>query len=110
MIPLSLIDLQILIAAVSFLLGCMCFLLGTGVLIRRGYSRELHALATSTARLGQKGVAEEITGLVNSASDLMASLNQMVKTASGVGLLLITIGLLMMTASYWIVIHIEWPR
>jgi hypothetical protein len=108
MIPLTFFDVQMLIAAAVFLLGCICFLLGAFVLVSRGYSREIRALATHTARLGQKGLADEISGLVNSASALVVSLNQLVKTASGVGIFLITLGMIMIGASYWVISQVNW--
>lgn len=108
MIPLNFTDVQIVIAGAVFLLGCMCVVFGTFVLISRGYSKEVRALASHTARIGQKGVAQEITGLVNSASELVASLNQLVKTANGIGVFLIVLGLAMMGAAYWMILQIEW--
>ena len=103
MIPLSTIDMQMIIAATVFVLGGMCVLLGIFVLVSRGYSKEIRALATHSARLGRKGMADEITGLVNSASELIAALNSLVKTASGAGLFLIILGIGMIAASYWVV-------
>jgi hypothetical protein len=58
--------------------------------------------------LGQKGIAEEVTGLVTSASELVASLNQLVKTANGVGVFLMILGIAMMGSGYWIILQIEW--
>ena len=109
MIPLSMNDLQILIAAAVFVLGCMCTILGSLVLVNRGYSREVRAIAVNTAKLGQKGVASEVTGLVNIASELVASINQLVRTANGIGVFLITLGLAMLVAAYWIIQQIQWP-
>ncbi len=109
MIPLTMRDTQILIAGSVFVLGCMCILLGAFVLISRGYSKEVKALAAHTARLGQKGLAEEVSGLVNSASTLVAALNELVRSANGVGLFLMTLGLMMLGAAYWIITEIQWP-
>jgi hypothetical protein len=109
MIALTLRDTQILIAGAVFVLGCMCILLGAYVLISRGYSREVKALAAHTARLGQKGLAEEVSGLVNSASTLVAALTELVRSANGVGLFLMTLGLMMLGAAYWIITEISWP-
>ncbi len=108
MIPLTFSDIQIIIAAAIFLLGVMCVVFGAIVLITRGYSREVRTLAAHTARLGQKGMAQEVTGLVTSASELVASLNQLVKTANGVGVFLILLGMTMMGSGYWIILQIEW--
>ena len=107
MIPLSIIDMQMVIGATAFILGCMCVVLGILVLVSRGYSKEIRALATQSARLGRKGMADEITGLVNSASELVSALNSLVKTASGAGLFLILVGIGMIAASYWVVEQIQ---
>jgi hypothetical protein len=109
MIPLSMSDMQIIIGAALFVLGCVCILLGTFVLISRGFSKEMKALAVHTARIGQKGIAEELSGLVNSASELVAALNQLVKTASGAGIFLISMGMAMIGAAYWVLMQIEYP-
>ena len=107
MIPLSTVEMQVIIGATVFVLGCMCVLLGIFVLVSRGYSKEIRALATHSARLGRKGMADEVTGLVNSASELVGALNSLVKTASGAGLFLIVMGVGMIAASYWVVQQIE---
>ena len=107
MIPLSTIDMQMIIATTAFILGCMCVLLGIFVLVSRGYSKEIRALATHSARIGRKGMAEEVTGLVNSASELVGALNSLVKTASGAGLFLILMGVGMIAASYWVVDQVQ---
>jgi hypothetical protein len=107
MIPITLVDMQLLIAAVLFLLGCLSIMLGAFILIARGYSRELKTIAAHTARLGHKGIAEEVTSLVSSASSLIDAINQLVKTASGVGVILILFGLVMIIAAYWIVSRIS---
>lgn len=109
MIPLSFNDIQLLIAAAIFLLGFLLVLIGALVMVSRSYSREVRTLAAHTARLGQKGIAQDITGLVNSATELVASLNGLVKTASGIGLFLITLGIAMLAAAYWIIQQISWP-
>ena len=108
MIPVTFNDIQIIIAAAIFLLGFMCVVFGAIVLITRGYSREVRTLAAQTARLGQKGMAQEVTGLVTSASELVASLNQLVKTANGIGVFLIILGIAMMGSGYWVILQIEW--
>jgi hypothetical protein len=109
MIPLSFTDIQLLIAAAVFVLGFLLILIGALVMVSRSYSREVRTLAAHTARLGQKGIAQDVTGLVNSATELVASINGLVKTASGIGIFLITLGIAMLVASYWIIQQIAWP-
>lgn len=109
MMPLSLHELQILMAVAAFVMGCLSIMLGMLVLITRGYSSEVKALASHTARLGQKGITQEATGLVSSASELILSINQLVRTASGVGTFLLLSGMMMIAAAYWVVTQIQWP-
>lgn len=108
MIPLTLQDIQIIIAAVVFLLGCLCLVLGTFVLINRGYSKEIRALASHTAQLGRKGLAEEMGSIITSTSQLVSAINSLVRTASGIGAFLIMLGLVMIAGAYWIVEQIVW--
>lgn len=103
MIPLTLRDMQIVIAGSMFFLGFLCIMMGAFVLISRGYSREVRALAAHTARLAQKGVAQEVSGLVTSASQLVGAINELVRTASGIGVFLISLGLVMIVSSYWVI-------
>jgi Trk-type K+ transport system membrane component len=107
MIPMTFSDMQLLIAAVLFFLGCLSIMLGAFILIARGYSSEIKTIATHTARLGHKGLSKEVTGLVTSASGLIEALNQLVRTASGVGVFLIFFGMLMIAAAYWIISQIS---
>lgn len=109
MIPLSLTDVQVLIASSVFVLGLLCIVLGIVVLVTRGYSREVKALASHTARIGQKGLTQDVAGLVQSASELVNAINGLVRTASGVGVFLISLGLLMLAGAYWVVTNVNWP-
>lgn len=109
MIPLSFHEIQLIIAATFFFVGCICMLLGIFLLVARGYSREVNSIATHTAKLGQKGLTEEIAGLVVGAADLVTSINALSRTASGVALLLISLGIGMIGGAYWIFEHMQWP-
>jgi len=108
MIPLTLKDTQILIAGAVFLLGCLCVIIGALVLVTRGFSREVRELAVQTARLGQKGVAQDVSTLVGQAAELVKAINELVRTASGVSVFLICLGIGMIVASYWVVMQINW--
>lgn len=109
MIPLTFNDVQLLLAASLFILGFLLVLIGSFVMVNRGYSREISALAKHTARLGQKGIAQDVTGLVNSANELVASITSLVRTASGIGVFLIFLGLGMLGSSYWVLQQVQWP-
>ena len=109
MVPLSFQEIQLIIAGTLFVVGSLCILLGILLLVTRGYSREVSSIASQTAKLGQKGVTADIAGLVVSATELVASINDLTRTASGVALTLIAIGAGMITGAYWIFEHMQWP-
>jgi hypothetical protein len=52
-------------------------------------------------------MAEEITGLVRSATELVGALSGLVKTASGAGVFLIMLGMVMIASAYWIMTQIQ---
>lgn len=87
-------------AAVALALGVILLVIGVVILLTRVLGGGVKEIAEQTARLAQKGIAEEIAGLVGNASTLVESLNQLVRTAAGVGVFLIIIGLLLMVAAY----------
>lgn len=107
-IPFTFAQTQIVIAGTLFTIGLICILLGIIVLMTRGYSGEVQALAAHTATIGQKGLGDEITGVVQSASELVAAINQLVKTANGVGVFLTCTGLLMIVGSYFVLTQLDW--
>ena len=89
-----------------FLLGLISFMGGILILVFRTSSSDVKALATQTARLAQKGLAEEVAGLVGNASALVEAMDQLVRTTRGVGIFLTILGLLMMGGACWLAIQV----
>lgn len=95
-------NLLVILDAGLFFVGMLFSFAGAFILIRRAAGNEIQAITAQTARLAQKGLAEEVSGLVGNATALLESLHQMVLTMRGVGLFLTTIGCLMMVGSVYI--------
>jgi len=89
----------LIMAITGFFLGLITFIAGIIILLFRPANSDVKSLITQSAALVQKGIAEDIAGLVGHVSSLMESLNQLVKTTSGVGILLVCLGVLLMTGS-----------
>lgn len=91
------------------LLLCGVVILGIGVytLIGKIMGRELRTIADQTAKLAQKGLAEDVSGLVGNARSLIEVLNDMVKTTAGIGIFLVILGFLLMAAAYVLVLQIR---
>jgi hypothetical protein len=68
--------------------------------------RDVREITGQTSRLAQKGLAEELSGLVGNASTLLAAVNDMVRTAAGIGIFLSLLGLALMALAAWLVFQI----
>ncbi len=99
-------EVLVFMAAVIFLLGMISTTSGIVLLVSRTTSQEVRTLAVQTARLAQKGLADQVAGLVGNATNLLDALNEMVKTTAGVGVFLIIVGLVFMAAGSYLVIRI----
>jgi len=105
------LNLLLITAGTLFVLGIVTFVGGVTVLIYRVTGRHLRTLATQTTQMAQKGVTEEVAGLVGNASSLLDSLNQLLKTTAGVGVFLCILGLIMVGSACWLAIQLYpvWP-
>ena len=99
-------ELLIVMVVILFFLGMASSVTGIIILTTRATSRDIHTLATQTTRLAQKGLAEEVAGLVGNATSLLDAMNQLIRTAAGVGVFLTIFGLLVMVASAWLALQI----
>jgi len=88
------------------LLGMFAFIAGVLILALRTASTDIKTLAVQTTRLAQKGLAEDISGLVGNASTLLDSMNQMVRTTRGVGILLALLGMCLMGLACYFALQI----
>jgi hypothetical protein len=91
-----------LIIAGMAVFGAIALATGIFILFRKVMGDELKVIASQTARLAQKGITEEITGLVGNASALLEALNALVKTTTGVGVFLTLIGFILMVVAYYL--------
>ena len=93
--------LLVLMSALAFLLGFVTFSVGVYILAFRASGNEVQSLAVQTTRLMNKGLTDEMAGLVGQTGEFLEAVNQMVRTARGVGIFLILLGLLLMAGAGW---------
>jgi len=99
-------ELQLFMLIGTFLLGSITFLLGLAILMYGAWGKDLRTIADQTTRLAQKGIAEEIAGLVGNASTLMTTLNDLMRTSNGIGFYLTIIGAVLMLLSSYVLLNI----
>jgi len=66
---------------------------------------DIKEIAQETSELAQKGISDDLSGLVGNASSLVDALNQLVRTAAGIGSFLILMGFVSITISCLLVIQ-----
>lgn len=105
MTTITLIEIQLAMAGTLFVIGTIAILTGLIVLVSRASGREVRTLAAQTAHLAQKGLAEEVAGLVGNASSLLSATNDLVRTTAGVGVFLSLLGFALMAVGAWLVMQ-----
>jgi len=104
--PTFAFELLLIMAFSLFALGMLTTITGILILTTRVTSKDLRTIANQTSRLAQKGLAEEVAGLVGNASSLLDAMNQLVRTTAGVGVFLTLFGMCLMCAAGWIALKI----
>lgn len=89
---------------ITYLLGFITIILGIAILVHGVWGRDLRTLASQTTRLAQKGLAEEVSGLVGNASALLTTINDMVRTSTGIGLYLTLVGIILIGIAFYVTI------
>jgi len=89
-----------------FLAGLVTFIAGVFILAFRASGSDVKTLAVQTTQLVQKGLAEDMVGLIGNASDLLDAMNQLLRTARGVGMFLTMLGFALMATACWFAIQI----
>jgi hypothetical protein len=107
MFSVSLREIQLGMSVFLFALGFITFAVGLYILLSSTRSKDVRTIAVQTAKLAQKGLAEDVAGLVGNASALLAAMNSMVTTATGTGVFLIIISSLMMAGAFWLIFRIN---
>lgn len=104
---ISIYEIRIVMAVLLFIFGALSLMIGIFFLVVRSTGKEVRALASQTAQLVKKGLAEEVSGLVGNASALLSATNELVRTSAGIGVFLSILGFLLMTVSTWLILKLE---
>jgi len=98
----------ILTMGIALLVAGLVFLgIGAFVLVKKLLGNDLQNISDQTTKMAQKGLTEDITGLVGNARSLIDALNDLVKTTAGVGIFLLMLGVALLGAAYALVLQIR---
>ena len=101
--PITLENIRLLIPIAQLIFSAIFLVAGLRNLLAKEYTPSARALASQSARIGQKGLRQNVSSISQTASALLNSVNQLVRTSAGVGAFLVIVGLFFMISAYWIV-------
>ncbi len=107
MFSMTVSDFLLSMATALLISGLIVLGIGVYILVRKLMGKELSTIAEQTTKLAQKGITDDVTGLVGNARTLIEALNSMVKTTAGIGLLLMILGFVLLAAAYALVLQIN---
>jgi|WetSurMetagenome_2_1015567.scaffolds.fasta_scaffold317320_2 hypothetical protein len=94
-------------ATVLFAIGLITLGLGIFILAKQAIGKVIQTIAEQTTKLAQKGISEDIAGLVGNASSLIAALDQLVRSTAGIGMILILVSFALLGSSYVLINQIR---
>ena len=94
-------------AAILFVMGLIALGIGIYILSSQAVGRNVRVIANQVTKLAQKGISEDVAGLVGNASALLSALNQLARSAAGIGVLLIAISFILIAAAYGLLIQVH---
>jgi len=107
MFSMTVNDFLLTMATVLLVGGVILIGIGVFILVKKLMGKELQTIAEQTTKLAQKGITDDISGLVGNARTLIEALNEMVKTTAGIGILFMIVGFVLMVAAYALVMQIK---
>lgn len=106
MFSMTINDFLLTMATVIMICGVAILGVGVFTMIGKIMGKEMRTIADQTAKLAQKGLSEDVAGLVGNARTLIQVLNEMIKTTAGIGMILIVLGIGFIAAAYFLVMQI----
>ncbi len=96
------LDFSAVMALVLFALGLIVLIISIIILTRQAVGRDIKTITKQTTILAEKGITENIAGLVGNASSLINALNDLSKSNAGIGVFLVFLAIALLTTAYFI--------
>lgn len=100
-------NLILTLSIVILAMGVITFIVGIFTLAFKINSEDFNEISSQTARLLNKGMSEEISGMIGNASSLLQSINEMVRTKAGVGIFLLIVAFILLGCAYFLITRIS---
>lgn len=106
MFGLTMNDLILILSFVILAMGVITFIVGIFTLAFKINSEDFNEISSQTAKLMNKGMSEDISGMIGNASSLLQSINEMARTKAGVGMFLLMVAFILLGCAYFLITRI----
>jgi hypothetical protein len=106
MMPFTLTQLLTYMSAIIFLIGLLTFLIGVSILFFNSFTGNTRKIQKQITKIAQKGMTDQISGLVGNASSLLTATRDLIQTTRGIGTFLTFTGAFMMLAGTLLALHL----
>jgi predicted phage tail protein len=85
-----------------FVMGVLSSLSGLWIILAKEYHQAMKQLSSQSVRISGRAVTQDtVAPLIDSASRMVEAINQLIRTAAGVGAFLTVVGVMICVVSFW---------
>jgi hypothetical protein len=106
MLGLTINDFVLILSIIILSMGVITFIVGIFTLAFKINSEDFNSISSQTAKMLNKGISEDVSGVMGNASSLLQSINEMAKTKAGVGMFLLLVAFVLLGCAYFLITRI----
>ena len=97
-------EIQIVMSISLFVIGVLSSLSGLWIILAKEYHQTMKELSTQSIRINGRAITQDsVAPLIDSASRMVEAINQLIRTAAGVGAFLCVAGVVICVVSFWMI-------
>ncbi|MBI2845524.1 MAG: hypothetical protein HYX86_03150 [Chloroflexi bacterium] len=96
-------NLNLIITITLYLIGVVATLAGLWIILAKEYQTAMKQLASQAIKINGRAITQQdaVAPIIDSAAQLVAAINELVRTAAGIGAFLCIAGVLIILVAFW---------
>jgi hypothetical protein len=97
-------QIQTVMSISMFVIGVLSALSGLWIILAKEYHQTMKELSTQSIRINGRAITQDsVAPLIDSASGMVEAINQLIRTAAGVGAFLCVTGVGICVLAFWMI-------
>jgi TRAP-type uncharacterized transport system fused permease subunit len=97
-------EIQVVMSVSLFVVGVLSSIAGLWIILAKEYHETMKQLASQSVRISGRAITQDtVAPLIDSASRMVEAINQLIRTAAGVGAFLTVVGVMICVVSFWMI-------